>query len=39
VECLQNVSRHAEPEKGQEHESSILLIGRDEKKFSSSPET
>lgn len=33
VECLQNVSRHAEPDKGQDHESSILLIGRDENSF------
>lgn len=33
VECLQNVSRHAEPEKGKDHESSILLIGRNDKSF------
>jgi hypothetical protein len=33
VECLQNVSRHAEPEKGKDHESSILLIGRNENSF------
>lgn len=33
VECLQNVSRHAEPDKGQDHESSILLIGRNENSF------
>lgn len=33
VECLQNVSRHAEPEKGKDHESSILLIGRNETNF------
>ena len=33
VECLQNVSRHAEPEKGKDHESSILLIGRNETSF------
>src|SRR5690606_16439874 len=33
VECLQNVSRHAEPDKGKEHESSILLIGRNETSF------
>ena len=33
VECLQNVSRHAEPNKGKDHESSILLIGRDETSF------
>jgi len=28
VECLQNVSRHAEPDKGHEQEASILLIGK-----------
>ncbi|MCG3166013.1 MAG: hypothetical protein POELPBGB_01789 [Bacteroidia bacterium] len=33
VECLQNVSRHAEPDKGQDHESSILLIGRNDNSF------
>lgn len=33
VECLQNVSRHAEPDKGQDHESSILLIGKNENSF------
>lgn len=33
VECLQNVSRHAEPEKGRDHESSILLIGKDDNSF------
>lgn len=33
VECLQNVSRHAEPDIGQDHESSILLIGRDANNF------
>jgi hypothetical protein len=33
VECLQNVSRHAEPDKGKDHESSILLIGRNETSF------
>ncbi len=33
VECLQNVSRHAEPDKGQDHESSILLIGKNENIF------
>jgi hypothetical protein len=33
VECLQNVSRHAEPEKGKDHESSILLIGRNDNGF------
>lgn len=33
VECLQNVSRHAEPDKGKDHESSILLIGRNDKNF------
>ncbi|MGE0634878.1 MAG: SiaB family protein kinase [Bacteroidia bacterium] len=33
VECLQNVSRHAEPDKGLDHESSILLIGRNDNSF------
>jgi len=33
VECLQNVSRHAEPDKGHEQESSILLIGKNKYNF------
>lgn len=33
VECLQNVSRHAEPDSRNDRESSILLIGRDDNNF------